>query len=725
MTWNSEWGPATALRRTAALVTGMAAVAQGQPVEFVLPWWPADQREAWAAHEKALLAVPNAEKLLAWHELLASEPHVAGTPGDAREIDRLVAAFTEMGLEVERHPIWPLLARPVSCAVEVVSPERVSLVVKEQDLVEDRFSTHPDQMVGWNAFSGSGDVIAGVVYANYGAKADFEKLKELGVAVEGKIVVARYGGNYRGFKAKFAQDAGAAGVIIYTDPADSGYVKGIVYPEGGYANDTCIERGSILTLPQPGDPLTPFVEATQDAVRLDPESIGLPKIPVQPVGWGTAQEIMKRMKGDAVPQGWQGGLPMTYRVTGGDELKVRLKVEQTREIIPTFNVIATLRGETEPERMVLIGCHHDAWSCGASDATCGMIALLETARALTDAAKQGKRPARSVVFCAWGAEEFGIIGSTEWVEKMRDDLFERGVAYINLDAASMGPDFGVGTAPSLRRLVSEAARAVPQPRDATKTVFQAWLARGEDALFPGLPRFGELGGGSDHVGFWCHVAVPSTSLSGGGAKGSAYHSTYDTLPWYWKAVGSDYEPALMVARMTTSVASRLAGAPLLPIDPVRYGLDTRRHLIDLTTRGAELGVFEKSERDVTLDLARLDGVVQAYDHRARRVHGRLLEAVAGGALAKDRLDAVNAMLMTTDRAWFAVEGLPDRPWFRNTYVAPDADSGYASEALPLLRRAIESKSPRAVAEAEERVLEVFRRLDGMLDAIEHVLDEKP
>lgn len=706
------------------LTSAAAGGASAQVTELILPWWPAEARAAYVRREQALLASPSAERLLAWHEQVASEPHVAGTSGDARQIDRLARAFKDMGLSVEVHRFWPLLARPIACAVEIVAPDRVALAVKEEPVAQDAFSAHPDQMIGWNAYSGSGDVIASVVYANYGSKADFELLASLGVRVEGRIVLARYGGNFRGFKARFAQDAGAAGVIIYSDPADSGYVKGIPYPEGGYANSTCIERGAIATLPQPGDPLTPFVEATENAERLDPARLDLPVIPVQPVGWATALEIMRRMTGDAVPAGWQGGLPLAYRVTGGDDLKVRLKVEQAREIIPTANVIATLPGSTDPRRLVIVGCHHDAWSCGAADPTCGLIALLESARAFADAARAGQPPARSIVFCAWGAEEFGLIGSTEWVEKMRDELFERGVAYVNLDMASMGPDFGASTAPSLRRLVTEAARAVPQPRDPSNAVFHAWLARGEDALFPGTPRFGEIGGGSDHVGFWCHVAVPSTSLGGGGAKGTSYHSTFDTLPWYWKAVGSDYEPALMVARMTTAVASRLADAPLLPIDPVRYGLDTRRHLMELSKRGVGLGVFEPSDRDVAPDLGRLDGAVLAYDRRARRVHARLLESLHAGELESERLDALNAVLMTVDRAWFSIEGLPDRPWYRNTYVAPDADSGYAAETLPLLRRAIESRSIRAIAEAEERYLEVFRRLDGVIDGIERVLDNE-
>jgi N-acetylated-alpha-linked acidic dipeptidase len=288
----------------AAVVSGFtpAVRADDTPPPAGLGGWPAADRASYAAYEAALNAAPTRDSLLATHQLLASEPHIAGTPGDLRNVERIAKAFEAMGLEVERHEFWAYLCRPVSAAVEVMEPEHVTLLVREKPLAEDAFSGHPEQMIGWNAYSGSGDVTAGVVYANYGTKADFEKLRELGVDPKGKIVVCRYGGNFRGYKARFAQDAGAAGVIIYTDPADSGFAKGITYPEGGFANSTCIERGSIDTLPYPGDPLTPGREATEKAERLDPATIDLPKIPVQPISYGQAQEILQRMTGAGVPE---------------------------------------------------------------------------------------------------------------------------------------------------------------------------------------------------------------------------------------------------------------------------------------------------------------------------------------------------------------------------------------------------------------------------------------
>jgi N-acetylated-alpha-linked acidic dipeptidase len=300
-----------------AFVALCALVAIATPPDSGLEQWPEPARAAYTAYERSLLAIPARDSLLEFHQLIASEPHVAGTPGDRRNIERIAKAFGDMGLEVRVHEFWAYLSRPVSASLEIIGPEKLSLVTAEEPLAEDKFSSHPDRTFGWNAYSGSGDVSGSVVYANYGTKADFAKLAELGVDVQGKIVLARYGGNFRGYKAKFAELAGAAGVIIYTDPADSGYSKGIPYPEGGYSNSTCIERGSITTLGYSGDPLTPGIEATKDAPRLDPKTVDLPHIPVQPVSWAAAGEIMKRMTGPAVPAGWQGGLPFAYRTTGG------------------------------------------------------------------------------------------------------------------------------------------------------------------------------------------------------------------------------------------------------------------------------------------------------------------------------------------------------------------------------------------------------------------------
>jgi len=716
-------GDTTMFVATMALAAAMAAPLVYPPAgSDSLAHWPADQRDTFRTYETALLAVPSADRLRAWHDLLACEPHVAGTPGDLRNVDRLADAFASMELKVEKHEIWVYLARPIAAEIEIVSPEKITLPVREDVLDEDPASNHPDLDPGWNAYSGSGDVTAQVVYANYGRKADFEKLAELGVSCQGKIVIARYGGNFRGYKAKFAQAAGAAGLIIYTEPANGGGTTGIPYPEGGYPNSTYIQRGSILTLPYPGDPLTPGTESTKNAARLNPDDLPLPAIPVQPIGYGAATKIMGRMRGERAPAGWQGGMPVAYRVTGGPDLQVRIHIEQERKVTKTYNVIGTLRGTTNPEQKVVIGCHHDAWGFGAGDPLSGMISLLECARAFSEIAQQGQAPARSLVFAGWGAEEFGIIGSTEWVEANRQDLFENAVGYINLDAASMGPNFRSSASPSIRATIAEAIHTVPQARNEDgQSVFDVWTAKGTDPLVPGSPRFGDMGGGSDHIGFLCHTGVASLSLGAGGSNGSSYHSVYDALPWYRQVVGEDYEPALMVGRTATAVAARLVQAPLLPLDPGRYGPETIRHLESLTKRGQNTGFFSASANGISPQLARIEDAAVRFKRNTDAVFAGVFEAMNADSLNREQIQRINAMLLAADRAWIVDRGIPDRPWFKNLFVATDENSAYAMWMLPALRYAIEHKDAAVLKEAEYEYVAVFDHLNSLIDQIDALL----
>lgn len=651
------------------------------------------------------VSIPNAARLRVWHDLVASEPHIAGSEGDQHVIEKLVSTFRDLGLEVERHDIWPLLPTPVSAKVEVIAPDipggRGELPLKEKSLPEDPDTLNTALTFGWNGYSGSGDATGDVVYANYGRKEDYEKLASLGVDVRGKIVIARYGGNFRGYKAKFAQAAGAAALIIYTDPADSGYARGLMYPEGGFANETCIERGSLLTLDYIGDPLTPGVEATMNAPRVAIESVAMPTIPVQPMAWSGVVEIMKRMRGAAVPTGWQGGLPLPYRVDGNGAVQVRVAVQQKREITPTANVVATMRGQTYPDETIVLGCHHDAWGFGAADPTCGLITLIEAARSLSEMRAQGWKPARSIVFAAWGAEEMGIIGSSEWVESRRDKLERDGVMYINLDMASMGPSFGSAASPSVQGIVEEAMKRVPLAREATRTVFDAWKAGGGG--------FGDLGGGSDHVGFLCHAMVPSAAFGAGGAAGTSYHSIYDTRVWYRKVVGEDYEPALMVTRMAATAAALAGGPALVPLEPWRYGSETARLLGAIRDDAAKLGV------EWHASVERVEALIEkchALTPIGEAARSRLAAMTDAGVI-----DAANRELIACDRAWKRDAGLTGRAWFKNLYAAPDRDSGYAAWMLPELRRAVSDKDlegfDRAIGEYEHVIADLSARIDRM------------
>ncbi len=704
---------------TLALINGVAA-SDTKPKPLAPPpqpyrFWPPNQRDAQREIETALNAVPTAKSLRAQHALIGEFPHYAGTPKDLVAAEKLAENFRALGLEVEKQELWVYLAEPLYASLELLSPIKKSFDLKERVLPEDAYTRHPDLGIGWNAFSGTGDVTASVVYANYGRKEDFQKLREMNIDVAGKIVIARYGGNYRGYKAKFAEEAGAVGLIIYTDPADSGYMRGPMYPEGSWANETSIQRGSIKTLPYAGDALTPFVAATKNAKRIDPLFVSLPKIPVQPIGWGAAGEILVRMRGLPVPKGWQGGLPFTYRATADDDLRVRLNVQQARGVKKIYNVVGTLRGETHPQEKVIVGCHYDAWTFGAADPLAGTMVLLESARSFAKLAREGKRPARSIVFGLWGAEEFGIIGSTEWVEAHAEDLSKNALAYINLDMAAMGMNFGSSAAPVLQPLISDAARAVNAHQD-EKTVYDHWIERNEDPLVPGQPRFHHLGGGSDHVGFYCHLAIPSASIGAGGSAGTSYHSNYDTLNWYRKTVGDDYESARMVTRVTNLFISRMANAPLIPYDPVGYGPGVHRIIDEMK------GHIDKLDFEV--DLSRVTDMSKRYEARASEVYRKLLDRVERDALSPERLAGVNKSLFDLNRKWFYEPGLPGGlEWHRNLYATTDPDSGYAAWMLPAFRWAIKEKNANAILSARRIYYGVFEKMLKSIDEIDAHLGE--
>jgi N-acetylated-alpha-linked acidic dipeptidase len=633
---------------------------------------------------------PDAATLASFHELLASEPHVAGTAGDARTIARLRDAFVKMGegvpgWTVEVQEIHPLLSRPVKAKLEIVGvdlaapeasapPRRgvLPLAVTEPNLAVDPATAHPDLDIAWNAWSGSGTVEAGVVYVNYGRREDFEQLAKLGVDPRGRIAIARYGGNFRGYKAKFAEAAGCVGLVIFTDPADSGFVKGKTWPDGGgWANADCVQRGSLITLPYIGDPLTPGREATKDAARVPLESLALPRIPVQPIGYGAAREILSRMKGAESPKEWRGGLPCDYRLDDA-ELKLHLSVEQTREIMQTANVIARLEGATRPGESVIVGAHHDAWCFGAADPLAGTICMLEAARTFASLARDGTRPDRTLVFAAWGAEEYGIFGSTEFVERDAAALSRGAVAYINLDMTAMGLNPGGAVSPTLRDAVAKALASAP---DATgnATALSAW-AKGEN----GAPRFGDLGGGSDHVAFWCHAGVPSIMFSAGGSAGVSYHSNYDTVAWYRAIVGEDYASARLVTGIVNSVVATLADAGTAHISATALVDDGLAQAANLRELAKARNLGKTGELADTL----LDTILATF----RSMRGFAAKADARIASAPRATDGADLWSLRT--TWMSEQGLDGRPWFRTLLAATDRDSGYATSTWPLLREAI-------------------------------------
>lgn len=665
--------------RTAAALAGLVtASALAQPGGGLWCFTP-DRREAQAEHERELLDSVSTEHLRAFHDLACAEPHPAGSTGDRALIQRLATELTRMGLDVEVQWFEALLARPIEAHLELVlNDERFPLALKEPPLDEDAYTQDPNISIGFNAYAASGDVTCEYVYANYATWQDFERLEELGIDVEGKIILARYGGNYRGYKAYFAQQAGAAGLVIYTDPQNS--ARGPVYPEGGWANPDAIQRGSILVEPYPGDPLTPGVFAGPDAERLAIEDAGLPTIPVQPIGYRAAEPILKAMTGPEAPDDWQGGIDTTYRLTSGDA-RLRLMVEQEREVVRTANVIASLEGAVEPHMEVIAGCHHDAWTHGAGDPGAGTMVLLELARVFAQEAQNGNPPERTLRFAFWGAEEYGIIGSTEYVESRERALRDGAVAYINLDMAAMGTEFRASASPSLARVIREAAGSVPALSLTGMTMLDEW--RGDTLADP---EIGTMGGGSDHVAFLCRAGVPCMALAMRGSQGVSYHSAHDTLAWYRKVVGEDYEGAKGVTQVSAIILSRLANADVLPTEPWAYAE---------AARAAHEPMVESLDRFPGRTNARL---ATAWDRWERTHHTfeRAAERVLAGE--SDR-HALNMALLRSERAWITREGLglPDRDWYRNHFAAPDERSGYSAWTLPGIRAAIERQDNALLA----------------------------
>ncbi len=639
--------------------------------------------EAQRACEAQLADRVKPETFRSHLERLTRDPHPAGTPANARVRAYIDSVMTAAGLSTTSYPYDLYMPSPASAhdtEVALVTPTRQPLNRQENILDADRFSEHPDLRPGWNAYSGSGDVTREVVYANYGRKSDFETLDSLGVQLEGKIVIARYGGNFRGFKAKYAEEYGAAGLLMYTDPADGGYTEGLPYPEGRYLPESLIQRGSVLT-PLGGDPLTPDdpslpVGGNADVNRLDPSEADLPEIPVAPLPYGSARKILKRMSGDAVPDGWQGGLPFAYRMTGGSELTVRLKVDQPKSLTRATNIIGTVRGTERPGEWVLLGSHFDAWTFGATDPNSGTAMLLTLAEALGTLAENGCRPNRSIRIAHWDAEEYGILGSTEWVEQLEDSLRAGAVAYLNADGAVSGGNFGGAAAPSLKGPMLNAAKDVSYPgaEDDTTTVYDHLVDRTDEGK-----RLGNLGGGSDHVGFYTYAGVPSWS---GGFSGTTpvYHSAYDTFAWYERFADTNFVYGPALAQLDGTLALRLANADVLPYDVSRYAEDLRRHVETVTTAAEE---HERSPSFEALTTA-LDTLEQAATAYAAARDARLTGE------PPTNLDEVNQTLLSLERAFQHEDGLPFGDQYRSLYASPNPFNGYASWMLPGLRYPIET-----------------------------------
>ncbi|WP_127139809.1 M28 family peptidase [Flagellimonas marinaquae] len=623
---------------------------------------------------------------------LTEKPHVAGTVAN-EEVARYMATVMEnAGMEVDFYPYDIYMSTSGGkSSVELVTPYRRPLNQQENILDEDRFSSDPTLEKGWNAYSGSGDVTATVVYANYGTKEDFERLAELGIDVKGKIVIARYGRNFRGYKAKFAEQYGAAGLIMYTDPADSGYTKGLVYPEGYTYNESAIQRGSVLTLDYQGDPLTPFepalpMDGKKKVKRMDPSEAALHTIPVLPLPYGSAAEIIGNMKGKPVPQEWQGGLPYTYRLEGGDELTVRLYVDQPKEFVRVSNVVGTFKGTEYPDEWIILGCHYDAWAFGATDPNSGTAMLLSLSESIGKLVKSGNGPKRSILIAHWDAEEHGVIGSSEWVEQLKDELGAKAVAYLNFDGGVSGKNFGASSSPTLKQLVSEMAKQVDYPYS-EKSLYDQWRGDKEE------PTIGNLGGGSDHIGFYMHVGVPS--LSGGAGGPTLYHTNYDSFHFYETFVDPEFKMGGTIEQWTGLMTLRMANAELIPYDVERYAVDLKEHFAKAVEKIK--GFYNEFE-----GFDQVDQSIVTLEENTKLLDDALANALSSGALSKKDIKDINRQLIALEKSFIDEKGMYYGSWFKSLYASTDPFSGYASWILPGLEYEISLKSTDRIEEWDQR-----------------------
>ena len=645
---------------------------------------------------------------------LTERPHVVGSEANEEVIRYIGEVMKKAGLKVTNYPYDVYLPKnPGTSLIEIVTPNRDVLNQKEDIIENDPYTKDPELWKGWNAFSGSGDVTAEVVYANYGRKEDFETLKSLGIDVSGKIVIARYGGNFRGYKAKFAEANGASGLIIYTDPQDSGFTKGLVYPDGPYYNSSTIQRGSLLTTDFTGDPLTPFepalpLDGKEKIERIDPKNAQLHSIPVSPIGYGEAEKILSQMNGDPVPQSWQGGLPFTYRLQGGSSLTVRLKVDQKIDFVRATNVIGMLKGTDAPDEWIILGCHLDSWGFGATDPSSGTAMLLSLSQTLGKLKDEGYSPKRSILIGHWDAEEHGVIGSTEWVEQMREELNAKGVIYMNFDGAVSGKGFGVSSAPTLKKLLVEASKDVKYPYT-DQSLYDFWNKENKNE-----PPIGNLGGGSDHIAFYMHVGVPS--LSGGAGGPNVYHSNYDSFRFYERFVDPEFQMGPMVEHIAGIMALRMANGDIIPYNLNRYASDLEIHF---TNAENKINLYNDEFNGFTLSKEAIKSLEQTSDVLTQEIRKYLNT----GSFSKKNLSSINKQLIDLEKSFISDKGMYFGSWYRSIYASSDPFSGYAAWILPGLEYEIALKSSDRLYEWDKRYSDAINSLNFKMSELINYLNK--
>lgn len=679
---------------------------------------------------------------------LSAKPHYTGSPGSREVAENVLNKFKSWGWDAEIETYTVLFPTPKVRVLEMTSPKKFTALLKEPSLKEDATSGQADQLPSYNAWSADGDVNAELVFVNFGLPEDYETLENLGIDVKGKIVIARYGRSWRGVKPKIAQEHGAIGCIIYSDPKEDGYYQGDVYPKGSFRNEFGVQRGSIMDMViYPGDPLTPSLGATKNVKRLErKEATNLLKIPVLPISYHDAQPLLAALEGPVAPEGWRGALPITYHI-GPGTAKVHLKVESDWKMVPVYNVIAKIKGSQYPDEWVVRGNHHDAWVNGANDPVSGLAAMLEEAKAIGEMVKKGYKPMRTLVFAAWDAEEPGLMGSTEWVEDHAAELQQKAVVYINSDSNGRG-FLGAGGSHGLETFIDEIARDVNDPQT-NVSVFDRLKARqvviaGSDKsrkenMDKKTMNLEALGSGSDYSSFLQHIGIPSLNIGYGGENnGGDYHSVYDSYDSYRRFGDPEFKYGVALSQTIGRAVLRMANAETVPFDfkSLHKTISTYvKELISLTdqmrestevqNRAIKANLYQLAadptkvskaplhkEEVPYIDFSPLQNALTRLDSAANYVSEVITKAGANKSSKE-----VNEALYRAEQSLLSKDGLPRRAWYKHTLYAPGFYTGYGVKTMPGVREAIEQRKWKEAQEQIKIAADAILRLSEHLRQI--------
>ena len=674
--------------------------------------------------ERRLQSAISPERIRTHLEWLASRPHLPGSEGTRVTVEYLEKTLESYGISTEVVRYDAYLPAPVSVSLELVEPVTEPIQTTEDRVEGDPYTEDVALHPGWSGYSPSGQAVGQVVYGHFGSERDLQRLVDLGIDLEGKILLLRNFGTGEGRKVRNAERFGAAGVVLYTDPAEDGFPYGDVYPEGNWRPPSSIMRRSIGFFPYSGDPLSPGWASKPGARRLRPEEVPLPGIPVLPVSYRSAERILSLLAGPVAPDDWQGALPLAYKI-GPGPAKLRLATEMDNRDRPMLNVLGRLEGAREPERFIVVGNHHDAWIYGAGDPSSGTAALLELARVLASLAQEGHRPDRTLIFAFWDAEEMLLGGSTEWVEDHEEELLENLVACINMDSAVFNPDrpLSVSAHPVLHELFRSVTREVTDPRTGDST-FEVWRdMQNRYRQVPGVDGWGEFfdpdrelqepwifeSPNDDAAPFFYYLGLPASDMYYGADYGM-YHSIYENFHWMETVVDPTFEYHAVMARIQGMASLRLANATLLPFDfanEARYWKLAYQDLRRVAeARGQTVPEFESAWQ--LLDTWQQEA--SALEQEIHQLLGRDDLATAAGELRD-----LDHQILALTRDFHRDRPAPEIPAERNLFSGGSYDfEAVSGGTLPGLRFALDrGDSADAIREADLYLEALQQRVDGL------------